>query len=43
MQERNLDAALEAIQQAAGAWQDRDFYGEEYVERMRPGRRPERS
>ncbi|MGH8898019.1 MAG: ribbon-helix-helix protein, CopG family [Egibacteraceae bacterium] len=39
---RDLDADLEAIQQAAGAWQDRDFDGEEYVERLRPGRRPER-
>lgn len=39
---RDLEADLRAIQEAAGAWEDRDFDGAEYVERMRPGKRPER-
>lgn len=39
---RDLEADLEAIAQATGVWRDRDFDGEEYVDRLRPGRRPER-
>lgn len=39
--QRDVVADLEAIEQALGAWRDRDFDGEEYVERMRSGRRPE--
>lgn len=30
---------LAALDAAQGAWKDRDFDGEEYVERMRTGRR----
>ena len=32
-------AALAALEAGLGAWKDRDFTGEEYVERMRDGRR----
>lgn len=32
-------AWLAAVRRAKGAWRDRDFDGEEYVERLRTGRR----
>lgn len=32
-------AARAAVRAAAGSWKNRDFDGEEYVERMRTGRR----
>lgn len=32
-------AWLAAVRRAKGAWTDRDFDGEEYVERIRTGRR----
>lgn len=34
-QQRSLEADLAAIDAAFGAWKDRDFDGEEYVERLR--------
>ncbi len=36
---RNLAADLAAMDQAFGAWKDRDEDGYAYVERMRPGTR----
>ncbi|WP_308798959.1 ribbon-helix-helix protein, CopG family [Agromyces silvae] len=36
---RDLEADLRAIDEAAGAWRDRDEDGEAYVERLRSGRR----
>jgi hypothetical protein len=36
---RDSQADRRAIQAAFGAWGDRDFDGEEYVERIRDGRR----
>jgi Ribbon-helix-helix protein, copG family len=38
-QQRDAESWREAIDAAAGAWKDRDFHGEEYVERLRTGRR----
>ena len=38
-QRGDLDADLAAIDQAAGAWADRDVDGQEYVEQLRSGRR----
>lgn len=35
----DLEADLRAIDEAAGAWQDRDEDGAAYVERLRSGRR----
>jgi len=37
--EERRTAWLQAIRRAQGAWKDRDFDGEEYVEQMRTGRR----
>lgn len=37
--EYSREEFLAAIDAAHGAWKDRDFDGEEYVERMRTGRR----
>jgi len=31
------DKLIEALHESFGAWSDRDFDGEEYVERIRPG------
>lgn len=36
---RSTESALSAIAAAAGAWGDRDESGEEYVGRLRTGRR----
>lgn len=36
---RDADADLRAIEAALGAWDERDIDGEEYVERLRSGRR----
>ncbi|WP_091183631.1 ribbon-helix-helix protein, CopG family [Paramicrobacterium humi] len=36
---RDTEAGLRAISEAFGAWSDRDFDGEEYVERLRSGSR----
>ncbi|HET6612933.1 MAG TPA: ribbon-helix-helix domain-containing protein [Kofleriaceae bacterium] len=36
---RDQDADTDAILQALGAWKDRDYGGEAYVDRMRPGHR----
>ena len=36
---RDADSDLRAIEAALGGWGDRDIDGEEYVERLRPGRR----
>lgn len=38
-EQRDVEAWHAAIDAAAGAWKDRDFDGEEYVERLRTGRR----
>jgi hypothetical protein len=37
--ERTVEQDLKAIREAAGSWRDRDFTGEEYVERLRSGSR----
>lgn len=37
--ETDADADLHAIDAALGAWKDREIDGEEYVERLRSGRR----
>ncbi len=37
--ERSLEDDLAALRRGYGAWKDRDFTGEEYVERLRTGRR----
>lgn len=39
LDERSVEADLAAMRQGFGAWKDRDFDGEEYVERLRSGRR----
>lgn len=36
---RDVDADLQAIDDACGAWTDRDFDGEMYVEQLRSGDR----
>jgi len=36
---RTLEDRLRAVEESAGAWKDRTESGEEYVERMRSGRR----
>ncbi|MPZ23973.1 MAG: ribbon-helix-helix protein, CopG family [Dehalococcoidia bacterium] len=36
---RPLEHDLRAITESAGAWSERDFNGEEYVERLRTARR----
>lgn len=36
---QNADDDLRAIRAALGAWDERDIDGEEYVERLRSGRR----
>jgi hypothetical protein len=41
VEQRSLEEDLAAIDRAAGTWKDRDFTGEEYVESLRSGRRPE--
>lgn len=38
-EDRDLRADLAAIRYAAGAWKDREFDGEQYVESLRTGRR----
>ena len=37
--ELTLEEKLRIVSETAGAWKDRTETGEEYVERMRPGRR----
>lgn len=38
-EQRDLERDLEAMRAAAGAWKDRDFNGEEYVDLVRSGKR----
>ncbi len=38
-QQRSERADSDAIARALGAWQDRDFDGADYVERLRPAQR----
>jgi hypothetical protein len=39
---RAVEADVHAIEEAAGAWAERDFDGAEFVERVRSGARPQR-
>lgn len=36
---RDTETDLDAIRQAFGSWENREFDGEEYVERLRSGQR----
>ena len=36
----STEERLQALERSSGAWKDRDFDGEEYVERLRQGTEP---